>query len=107
MVVQITLRFVPLLAQTAERIAKAQASRGADWGTRSKGLINRVKQIIPLVVPLFTISLRRAENLALAMDARAYGYLEHRTSMVEMQLDWKDWVGLIIGGLISSAIIFA
>ena len=107
MVVQITLRFVPLLAQTAERIAKAQASRGAEWGTRSKGLINRVKQIIPLVVPLFTISLRRAENLALAMDARAYGYLEHRTSMVEMQLDWKDWVGLLIGGLISSAIIFA
>lgn len=107
MVLQITLRFVPLLAQTAERIAKAQASRGADWGRKSKGLVNKVKQIIPLVVPLFTISLRRAENLALAMDARAYGYLEQRTSMIETKFTWRDGLAILIGGLISFAVLFA
>ena len=107
MVLQITLRFVPLLAQTAERIAKAQASRGAEWGTQQAGLMNKIKQIIPLVVPLFTISLRRAENLALAMDARAYGYLQKRTSLLETRFTGKDLAAIIIGGLVCAAILFA
>ena len=106
MVMQITLRFVPLLTQTAERIAKAQASRGADWGGKSKGLINRIKQLMPLVVPLFVISLRRAENLALAMDARAYGYLEYRTSMVEMKFTVTDALGVLLNLIVSLIIIY-
>jgi energy-coupling factor transport system permease protein len=106
MVMQITLRFVPLLTQTAERIAKAQASRGADWGGKTKGLINRIKQLMPLVVPLFVISLRRAENLALAMDARAYGYLEYRTSMVEMKFTVTDALGVLLNLIVSLIIIY-
>jgi len=107
MVMQITLRFVPLLTQTAERIAKAQASRGAEWGGKTKGLINRFKQIIPLVVPLFVISLRRAENLALAMDARAYGYLDYRTSMVEMKFTVNDALSVILNLIVSLIILYA
>jgi len=104
MVIQVMLRFIPFLAQTAERIAKAQASRGADWQTKSRGLWTRVKQVIPLIIPLFVISLRRAENMALAMDARAYGYLKQRTSLHEFHLDWKDWFFLALSTAISLAI---
>ena len=99
MVVQVTLRFFPLLAQTAERIAKAQASRGADWSMRG-GPIQRARRMAPMIVPLFVTSLRRAENLALAMDARAYGSIPVRTSMIVLQfrrLDfWALWVVVAI-----------
>jgi energy-coupling factor transport system permease protein len=107
MVIQVMLRFLPFLAQTAERIAKAQASRGAEWGVKSSNLFNRVRQIIPLVVPLFLISLRRSENLALAMDARAYGYLDHRTSMMEMKFTWVDTFAVLLTIMVSLAILYA
>ena len=106
MVLQITLRFVPLLAQTAERIAKAQASRGAEWGGKTKGLINRIRQILPLIIPLFVISLRRSESLALAMDARAYGYLNYRTSITEMKFTPKDWAFLLLNIIVSLIVIY-
>jgi energy-coupling factor transport system permease protein len=83
MVVQVTLRYFPLLAQSAERIAKAQASRGADWRPTGN-LVHRIRQVVPLIVPLFVTSLRRAEYMALAMDARGYGSGPTRTSMVEL-----------------------
>lgn len=104
MVIQITLRFLPFLAQTAERIAKAQASRGADWGVKSKGLLSRIKQVIPMIIPLFVISLRRSENLALAMDARAYGILDHRTSMAVMNFTGMDGIAVILSVMVSLAI---
>lgn len=106
MVLQITLRFIPLIAQTAERIVKAQSSRGAEWGTKRRGLIAKVKQLLPLIVPLFVISLRRAENLALAMDARAYGYKNFRTSIMEMKFQTKDAVALLINTAAALAILF-
>ena len=106
MVLQITFRFVPMLAQTAERIAKAQASRGAEWGGKTQGLFNRIRQILPLIVPLFVISLRRSENLALAMDARAYGYLDYRTSMVEMKFKWSDWLILLLNLIVSLIVLY-
>lgn len=96
MVLQITIRFIPLLAQTAERIAKNQASRGAEWGTRGGGFFSRVKRLFPLLVPLFVISIRRAEVLALAMDARAYGYLEERSSMAELHFSVTDLIFVLM-----------
>jgi energy-coupling factor transport system permease protein len=95
LMVQVTLHFIPFLAQAAERIAKAQASRGADWGTHTGGLFQRVRQVLPLIVPLFLTSLRRAENLALAMEARGYGSKTRRTSMVVMRLRPSDVFALI------------
>lgn len=94
LMVQVTLRFLPYLAQAAERIAKAQASRGADWGTRKGGLISRARQVVPLLVPLFLISLRKAENLALAMESRGYSG-ENRTSMIEMRFKLKDGIAIL------------
>jgi len=107
MVIQVTLRFLPFLAQSAERIAKAQASRGAEWGAKSKGLAGRVRQIAPLIIPLFTTSLRRAETMALAMDARAYGFKANRTSLYEYSFNRRDIVFLIVMLALTAAVIFA
>lgn len=106
MVIQVSLRFLPFLAQSAERIAKAQASRGAEWGVKSRGLMARIKQVIPLIIPLFTTSLRRAETMALAMDARNYGYKNDRTSMFNYSFTWRDALFLLIVLSITAAIIF-
>lgn len=102
MMAQVTLRFLPLLAQTAERIAKAQASRGADWDRRTRNLLTRVRQVIPVIVPLFLASLNRAENMALAMDARAYGSSPERTSLVELHFRVGD--GLLIAAALLAGV---
>jgi energy-coupling factor transport system permease protein len=104
MVIQVTLRFLPFLAQSAERIAKAQASRGSDWGVKRKGFVNRIRQVVPMIIPLFITSLRRSENLALAMDARAYGVLPQRTSMTELDFKWRDAVAVLLSIMVSLAI---
>jgi energy-coupling factor transport system permease protein len=106
MIVQITLRFLPFMAQTMERIAKAQASRGAGWGMKKRGLIDRVKQVTPLLIPLFLISLRRAENLALAMDARAYGIGKERSSLGVMHFRSMDLLIVLLTAMVS-LVIFA
>ena len=103
--IQETLRFVPFLALSAERIAKAQAARGAEWGTGKGNLIQRAKEIIPLIVPLFLTSLRRADNLAIAMDARSYGVTPNPTSMIELRWRLADTLGLVVT-LAGSAWIF-
>jgi energy-coupling factor transport system permease protein len=97
LVIQVTLRFIPQLAQSAERIAKAQAARGVDWGGPSGNLIQRTRRIMPMIIPLFLTSLRRAEILALAMDARAYGDSLRRTALVEMHFRWVDTLALQLG----------
>jgi energy-coupling factor transport system permease protein len=94
MTIQIAIRYIPLLAQVAERIAKAQASRGAAWQGNSSGLWKRVRMVVPLLIPLFIISMRRAENMALAMDARGYGGKIQHSSMLEMKFRWVD--GLVV-----------
>lgn len=95
--IQVSLRYFPLLAQSAERIAKAQASRGADWRPAGWNLAVRARQIAPLIVPLFVNSLRRAENMALAMDARGYGSLPIRTSLVILRYSRRDILALLAG----------
>jgi energy-coupling factor transport system permease protein len=105
MTVQVTMRFLPLLAQTAERIAKAQYSRGADWGTGKGGLISRARQIVPLIIPLFLSSLRRAEKMALAMDARGYGVSRCRTSLSNLHFKLKDGGALLLALALSALIL--
>lgn len=104
-VIQVTLRYFPLLAQTAERIAKAQAARGADWSPAGWNLVHRVRQVVPLIVPLFVISLRRAENMALAMDARGYGSLPSRTSMVTLRYRLADGAAIAAGLLLAAVML--
>lgn len=90
MTLQVMLRFIPFLALAAERIAKAQASRGAGWGASGGGPLGKVRQVMPMIVPLFLNGLQRAEALALAMDARGYATRAGHTSMLEMHFGWKD-----------------
>jgi energy-coupling factor transport system permease protein len=105
LMIQVTLRFVPFLMQAAERIAKAQASRGAAWGKGSGGPLRRARLVLPLIVPLFLTSLRRAENLALAMDARGYGGPAERTSMTELRFNGRDWLALAAVVLLTALIL--
>lgn len=106
LMVQVTLRFVPFLMQTAERIAKAQASRGAAWGRGSGGALRRVRQALPMIVPLFLTSLRRAENLALAMDARGYGGTVERTSLRELHFNSRDALAVGVGVVLTFGILW-
>lgn len=100
---QITLRFLPLLAQTAERVAKAQAARGADWGGKRFQPIKNARRIVPVIVPIFLISLGKAERLALAMDSRAYDSFSRRTSMVEFHTGITEIMFLVLS--IASAVL--
>ena len=90
LVIQVTLNFLPYLYQTAGRIAQAQASRGADWDTPGSGLLNRARQVLPFLVPLFLLTLRRAESLALAVEVRGFRSGARRTSLVELDFRRRD-----------------
>jgi len=105
LMVQVTLHFLPLLAQEAERIAKSQASRGAEWGTGRGGLLRRARQALPLLVPLFLAGLQRAENLALAMEARGYQGGKGRTTMVALRFQWTDLVALGLSVALATLIV--
>lgn len=79
MMMSIALRFIPILAEETEKIKKAQMARGADF--EEGGLIRRAKGLIPILVPLFVSAFRRANDLALAMEARCYHGGEGRTKL--------------------------
>ena len=90
MTLQIMFRFIPILAISAERIAKSQASRGAEWGSGKMTLVKRVRQVIPLLIPLFNSSLRQAETLADAMLARGFENTMPRSGLREYKFTWLD-----------------
>lgn len=94
MMMSIALRFIPLLGEEADRIKKAQTARGADF--ESGGLIQRVKSLVPILVPLFVSSFRRAEELALAMEARCYHGGEGRTKMKPLHYEARDYGAYVI-----------
>lgn len=102
MVSVIALRFVPTLLDEARRIMKAQMGRGASF---EGGMIARAKSAVPILVPLFASAFRRADDLALAMDARCYRGAAGRTRYVELKLDWADVAGLLVVGLIAACTI--
>lgn len=102
--IQITLRFIPFLAMNAEKIAKSQASRGAEWGRQKPNLMTRMRQTIPLLIPLFNGSLHQAETLADAMIARGYVSGKARTGLAEYQFGWKDFL-FLLGCLLISVLI--
>ena len=105
MMAQVTLRFIPFMALAAERIVKAQASRGVDWSAKGGNLIKRARRILPLLVPLFVSSLGKAERMALAMDARGYGSTRQRTLMMSTRWMWTDTAAVIACAGLAAAII--
>ena len=88
MMMTIALRFIPLLLEETDKIQKAQMARGADF--ESGNLIARAKAMIPLLVPLFVSSFRRANDLAMAMEARCYRGGDHRTRLRELRYTRLD-----------------
>ena len=91
MIMTLALRFIPVLI---ERIMNAQKARGADLETG--GLIKRAKALIPILIPLFISSFRRAYELAFAMECRCYTGGEGRTRMKQMKLAARDFVALCL-----------
>lgn len=89
MMMTIALRFIPTLLEETERIMKAQEARGADFS--SGGIIKRIKNMIPLLVPLFISAFRRADDLAVAMEARCYRGGENRTRMKVLRIGTIDY----------------
>ena len=92
MMMSIALRFIPTLMDEADKIMKAQKARGADF--ESGNLIQRAKAMVPLLVPLFVGAFRRAEDLALAMEARCYRGGAGRTRMRQLKYGYRDGIAL-------------
>lgn len=93
MMVSISLRFIPTLFQEAEKIKMAQMARGADF--ESGNIINRAKNMVPLLVPLFINAFNRSDDLATAMEARLYRIGRDRTRLNEIYMKKTDYIVLI------------
>ncbi len=94
MMMSIALRFIPILMEETDKIMKAQMARGADF--ESGRLIKRVKALVPLLVPLFISAFRRANDLALAMEARCYAGGEGRTQMKPLKYESRDRIAYVL-----------
>ena len=88
MMMSIALRFIPILIEETDKIMKAQMARGADF--ESGNLLKKVKSMIPLLVPLFVSAFRRADDLAMAMEARCYHGGGGRTKMKPLRYEGRD-----------------
>ena len=93
MMMTIALRFIPTLLEETDKIKKAQMARGADF--ESGNLIDRAKAMIPLLVPLFVSAFKRANDLAMAMEARCYRGGDHRTRLRELKYTKLDLYGAL------------
>ena len=94
MMMTIALRFIPTLIEETDKIMSSQKARGADIDTG--GLVKRVKALVPVIIPLLISSVRRAFELADAMESRCYNGGKGRVRMKRMKLHLKDYVSLII-----------
>lgn len=104
MMMTIALRFIPTLVEETSKIMNAQKARGTDFS--SGGLIKRAKALIPIIIPLFVSSFRRAEELATAMECRCYHGGGGRTRMKKLKMRFRDYIGLIIAlGVLAGVIL--
>lgn len=94
MMMTITLRFIPVLIEETDKIMNAQKARGAQLD--SGGLIQRIKALVPVLIPLFISAFRRAEELAVAMECRCYRGGEGRTRLRQLRITWQDVVSFVL-----------
>jgi len=104
MMMSIALRFIPILIEETDKIMKAQMARGADF--ESGRLIQRVKNMIPLLVPLFISAFRRATDLAMAMEARCYHGGQGRSKMKPLHYAARDRITYVIYFIFIAVIVF-
>ena len=93
MMMSIALRFIPILLEETDKIMKAQIARGADF--ESGNIFKRAKALVPLLVPLFISAFRRANDLAMAMEARCYRGGEGRTKMKPLKYKRRDYIAYL------------
>ncbi|MBN1541262.1 energy-coupling factor transporter transmembrane protein EcfT [candidate division KSB1 bacterium] len=103
LMLSLSLRFIPTLLEEAQRLKNAQLSRGASF---EGSLVQRIRSVIPLVLPLFISAFRRADDLALAMDARCYAGGEGRTSFKILRFRTPDGVALVLILVVLTAVIW-
>ena len=103
MMMTIALRFIPTLIEEAEKITKAQLARGADL--ESGNIFKRAKAMLPILIPLFVNSFRRADELAMAMESRCYHGGEGRTRMRVLKFTLNDLYAALIMALLIAAIV--
>ncbi len=107
LITTIAIRFVPTFAMEMEKMMKAQASRGADFGTGGWWrIIQRTKEMFPIIIPLFNTALSRAEDLVLAMESRCYTPGGERTAFLVYKAGLKDYLFLIVGLLLALLLFF-
>lgn len=94
MMMAIALRFIPILIEETDKIMKAQTARGADF--EHGNIIQKAKAMVPLLVPLFISAFRRANDLALAMEARCYRGGKGRTKMKPLKYKKRDYIGYLV-----------
>ena len=93
LMMSIALRFIPILMEELDKIMKAQLSRGADF--ENGNIIKRAKAMVPILVPLFVSAFRRANELAMAMEARCYHGSEGRTKMKPLKYAKRDKIAYL------------
>jgi energy-coupling factor transport system permease protein len=107
LIITIAIRFVPTFAMEMEKMMKAQASRGADFGSGSWWrIIQRTKDMFPIIIPLFNTALSRAEDLILAMESRCYTPGNDRSTYSVYKALTKDYLVLLIGLIVSALLLF-
>lgn len=102
MMMSIALRFIPILLEETDKIMKAQIARGADL--ESGNIIQRTKAMVPILIPLFVSAFRRANDLAMAMEARCYNGGENRTKMKPLIYKTRDHMAYLITALYLAAV---
>ena len=103
LIMSMALRFIPTLIEETDKIMSAQRARGSDFETGN--LIQRAKALLPILVPLFVSSFRRADELAIAMESRCYHGGEGRTRMKQLRYTAQDIIALISGALFLAGLI--
>ena len=105
MMISIALRFIPILSEEANKIMKAQQARGADF--ESGNIFKKIKAMVPVIIPLFISAIRRACDLATAMEARCYRGGKGRTKLNPLKYSGRDFVGYITVLFYLALIIFS
>ena len=103
MMISMALRFIPTLIEETDKIMSAQKARGADFETG--GLVKRARALIPILVPLFVSSFRRADELAVAMESRCYHGGDGRTRMKQLRFAPRDLWALLLGAALLAGVI--
>ena len=103
MMMSIALRFIPILMEEMQKIMNAQMARGASFDEGN--IVKKAKSLVPILVPLFVSAFRRADDLAMAMEARCYHGGEGRTKMKPLRYQKRDWIAYVILVLYVAAVV--